>query len=397
MNARIGVFLVVAAACLLAALSTGGRLYWLFFLVLTAMVLLALVSVLWAWATLRLTCALSESHTARGEVITLQVVLHHGALLPIAPVLLCLLAPDAGLPAEVRVAVPPVRRTQCAQSFACPHVGVYPTGVAYCVVSDVFGLFTLRRKPGTPELAATVVPGTFPVRQLQFAPGESGNEAMARAADDATSPADVRAYQEGDELKRVHWKLTMRKRELMVRRFEEPEHPDALILMNCAPPTEDPELAYALRDALCETAASLAIAQLQEGHTVRMPLLGAQAREVACERAAELPLILDALAHTPFDGTDRFERVLELETRRLRRTGGTVVITSRMDSSTADMMMRIRRMGPRTRLYFVHDQPLDERLDNLLSRLERRDVEVETISLVQQDAGEATAAAMAFG
>jgi uncharacterized protein (DUF58 family) len=386
MRARTWVFLAVLIACLLTALSTGGRIYWLFFLVMASMVALALVSVSLAWITISLTYTLSSPQVTRGDSMRLHVNLQHSAPLPVSPVLMRFFAPDAGPHMDVRVAVKPFRRMQFRQAFACPHVGVYPAGITFYAVGDVFGLFLFKRKPSLGPVLATVVPNTFAVRPLLFAPGESGNDAMARATDDATSPADVRPYQYGDELKRVHWKLTMRKRELMVRRFEEPEHPDALILMNCAPPTEDSDLAYSLRDALCETAASLAVEQVQAGHLVRMPLIGARAREVACDNVGELPALLDALAHVPFDGTDRFERVLELETRRLRRTGGTVVITSRLDSGVADMIMRIRRMGPRTRLYFVHGGPLPTEIDDLLRRLEKRDIEVETVILAPADA-----------
>jgi len=382
MRTRTWLFAMVMASCLLAALSTGGRMYWLFLLMMVCMAALALISALLAWATLTITYVLSSPQVTRGDSISLQVNLIHSAPLPVAPVSLRFIAPDARLPLDVYLAAKPFRRTQCRQSFPCPHVGVYPAGITCCGISDVFGLFLFKRKPGLEPVHATVVPAAFPVRPLLFAPGESGNDAIARATDDATSPADIRAYQYGDELKRVHWKLTMRKRELVVRRFEEPEHPDALILMNCAPPTEDDELAYYLRDALCETAASLAMDQVKAGHLVRMPLLGARAREVSCEDISELPALLDALAHAPFDGTDRFERVLELETRRMRRTGGTAVITSRLDSPIADMLMRIRRMGPRTRLYYVYDGELPDETDALLLNLERHDIEVETLALV---------------
>ncbi len=389
MKTRSWIFVVTAVSCLLAALSTGGRLYWLFFGLMASMAALALLSVLLAWVTFSMSYVLSSPQVTRGGNLSLLVNLRHSAPLPIAPVLLRFFAPDSSAPLDVYVNAKPFRRTQCRQTFPCPHVGVYPAGITFYGISDVFGLFLFKRRPPLEPVRATVLPSTFPVRPLLFAPGESGNDAIARATDDATSPADTRAYQHGDELKRVHWKLSMRKRELMVRRFEEPEHPDALLLMNCAPPTEDAELAYFLRDALCETAASLAMDQVKAGHVVRMPLLGAHAREVSCESVAELPALLDALAHAPFDGTDRFERVLELETRRLRRTGGTVIITSRLDSRVADMILRIRRMGPRTRIYYVYDGPLPEEADGLLLRLEKHDIEVETLALVAEAAPEA--------
>ena len=85
---------------------------------------------------------------------------------------------------------------------------------------------------------------------------------MARATEDISSPSDIRSYAPGDPMKKIHWKLSLRKQELLVRRFEEPAQPEALILMDCAPPmAEDPELAADLKDALLETAASLLAAR----------------------------------------------------------------------------------------------------------------------------------------
>ena len=82
----------------------------------------------------------------------------------------------------------------------------------------------------------------------------------------------------GDSLKRVHWKLSARKRELVVRRFEEPVLPEALVLMDCSPPPSwgHPEAEADVRDSLLETAASVMNSQMITDHAVRLPLLGKQ-------------------------------------------------------------------------------------------------------------------------
>ena len=76
-------------------------------------------------------------------------------------------------------------------------------------------------------------------------------EAMARATEDINSPSDVRTYAPGDPMKKIHWKLSLRKRELLVRRFEEPALPDALVLMDqSAPRAASHEASADLRDAM---------------------------------------------------------------------------------------------------------------------------------------------------
>ena len=79
----------------------------------------------------------------------------------------------------------------------------------------------------------TVQPNVADIAALDLASGENGPESLAHNTDDMSSPSSVRAYVEGDSLKKVHWKLTMRKRELIVRQYEEAARPDTLIIMDC--------------------------------------------------------------------------------------------------------------------------------------------------------------------
>ena len=115
----------------------------------------------------------------------------------------------------------------------------------------MFGFFRMKRRPRLKADELLVLPQVFGVEELTFASGDMGLETMARATEDVSSPSDIRAYAAGDPMKKIHWKLSLRKQELLVRRFEEPALPEALILMDCAPPaTDDPRLAADLKDTL---------------------------------------------------------------------------------------------------------------------------------------------------
>ena len=199
---------------------------------------------------------------------------------------------------------------------------------------------------------------------------------MARATEDVSSPSDIRGYLPGDALKKIHWKLSARKQELVVRRFEEPVLPDCLVLMDCSAPPSwgHPEAEADVRDSLLETAASIVSSQMNSDHAVRLPLLGEHPVEL--EKSMGLPLILENLARVDFSETDRFERVLLLETRRMRRVGATVVITARLNSAMVDVMIRMRRMGPVVRLYLVTFTPDDAAVLPLISKLQQGEVEV---------------------
>ena len=78
--------------------------------------------------------------------------------------------------------------------------------------------------------------------------------------------------------------------------------------------------------------------------------------------------------------TERFERVLMMQMAELRKLGAVVVITTRLTSEVADLLIRMKRMGPNVRLYYVTfrtDRP--ERLA-LVGRLQQAGVEVNYVT-----------------
>ena len=93
-----------------------------------------------------------------------------------------------------------------------------------------------------------------------------------------------------------------------------------------------------------------------------------------------LPVLLEELARCTFNETERFERVLMMQMAELRKLGAVVVITTRLTSEVADLLIRMKRMGPNVRLYYVTfrtDRP--ERLA-LVGRLQQAGVEVNYVT-----------------
>ena len=81
-----------------------------------------------------------------------------------------------------------------------------------------------------------------------------------------------------------------------------------------------------------------------------------------------------------FTATDRFERVLSMESRRLRKVGCVVVISARLTIPMVDLMIRIHRAGPNLRFYPVTFTPGDAALTPLLSRLRQSGIEVTPVT-----------------
>jgi uncharacterized protein (DUF58 family) len=111
--------------------------------------------------------------------------------------------------------------------------GKFTIGPLRLRVADAFGLVELGRSfttrstlvvsPKVVPLPSTVIPGSW------LGDGEGRARAAAAAGEDDAAP---RAYRDGDELRRVHWRSTARHGELMVRREEQQWRNHAVVLLD---------------------------------------------------------------------------------------------------------------------------------------------------------------------
>ena len=375
LNARRAGYALVMAAMLAAGLSTGTRLYYLIFYALLAMLLLGLASVAWTLMTLRVELKGVRARVNRGEQIPAVFTVRHGCLLPVSAIRVRLSVPSACAPAQdVNVSCPPFVQKTYRQVIDCPHRGVYEVGLARVSVTDAFGLMCLGRRPRSRLAKLEVAPRTWTAAPLKLSAADQGPQYFSRAAEDNASPSDVRAWQEGDELKKMHWKLSLRKRELMVRTYEETARPDTLIIPDLQEVTALRDQQLTLEDRVCEAALSAAQAQLRAGYPVRMPLIGARPREIDGQFPADIPAFADAMLRAAFDSPYGYEQVLTLMLARFQRTGGAVLVTARLTTRIADIAMRMQRSGVATRLIWVSDDGREESMA-LIERMKMGGVE----------------------
>lgn len=366
--------LITAGVC---ALSLGNLLYLYFALLLLTVLGYALLSVLWCFLTVSCRQQLSMHKVSRGESAELLLSVRHACPLPVGA--FRIFWDDPGQAGDYAFSAPPFQTVSCRLPLSARHVGSYAVQAKRLEISDVFGLFTFKKHPQPLPENFLVLPKPFAIDKPRVSPGDDGSAALARTQEDYNAPEDVRAYQPGDAMKRVHWKLSSRKRELLVRRFETPAPPDTLILLDCAEPLGGDGAAEGklnLRDALCETAVAVAKMQMVDGSPVRLPLYGQMANEFTSDNASGLSILQEMLAMQPFFAGEDFARVLQLELRRMRRTGAAVIITTRLDARIVEGVSHIRRMGPTARLYLVTYTPDDPSLQPFVTRLQHHLVEV---------------------
>lgn len=330
--------------------------------------LLALFSVLLGALTCKVSQSVGGGQTSRGSSCPYHLSLRMPVPAPIAPLSLKVCLPS-GRQSDFSLAANLFGVTESDNTFPCPHVGVYPVGITQITFSDCFGLFSLRRKSPLPLVFVTVLPNPIETEPLAVSPGEGESSTTQRALADHSVPEDIRAWQDGDELKRVHWKLSMRRQSLMVHTYETPQRPDALVLLDCGAPKCAPAVRAALVDMLAEACAGTLKSLLEAGRATRLPLSASGQGEFSGHDTQALPAMLHAVAGAGYTKPTDFSRVLWLSSRRMQRTGSTAILTTRLTPAVADAALALSRMGSKMRFTLVTAGELSEEEAQLLHLL----------------------------
>lgn len=138
-------------------------------------------------------------------------------------------------PAENAEAVPGGTTMTMIYPISGARRGLASLGPLLLSTADPFGLFTRTEELGdvTP---ITIVPAVLPLPRLTDRTGRAGGTAQTSShrlgqGADNLSP---RRYVPGDSMRRIHWRATAHRGDLMVRQEEQESSPDALVVLDRA-------------------------------------------------------------------------------------------------------------------------------------------------------------------
>lgn len=226
--------------------------------------------------------------------------------------------------------------------------GRFQIGPLSVRVQDAFGLIELERLlPGSESLIVTprtVALPDIPVGGVWAGSGDNRPRSFATgSAEDVT----VRDYRVGDDLRRVHWRSSARKGELMVRREEQPWQSRAtLFIDNRASAHRGSGPASSLETAVLH-AASIAAHLSRRGFQVRL-VTAAGADEAALwhDRAAALNLASTLESLAVLEPSDHTHLATDWLAEQ-HRDGLFVAVLGHLDDHDHASLRRMRVLGNR--------------------------------------------------
>lgn len=254
------IYLIGLFTAIFLALLTGGR--FIYFIAMTMLIVLvsSYFMVLWNSRNMYLFFNINEEVLTVGDNLLIEYKLTNMSMLPAAYVLMTFVVSkrlgEMEFPSEAAY-YGPYQMITIRKNVTCKNRGFYTIGKLVVDIRDPLGLFE-RRVVFDRAIDLTVYPKVHDIQSFELPAKEFFGRISVpmQTHEDFTSMKSIREYRVGDNMKRIHWKLSSKMEHPFVKEFDLSADTKVYMLVDGYKETIDPEN-LDLQDGLVETAISL--------------------------------------------------------------------------------------------------------------------------------------------
>ncbi len=210
----------------------------------------------------------------KGEVYDLWIYVRCRSIFPCVPIELQCSLPDrdTGLFAAKRIytSVPPMGSFRLPVSVMHRYRGAYAAQISRAAFFDPLRIIRISRTINS-EAALIFLPRRLDLGELiAQAPGEESTEPSLLLKGERDDFSHVREYMQGDIMQLVHWKLTAKLDDIMIKQYDRSSERRAAILCDYNTEAADTGTVMKLADLIIETAIAISLASVKSGVVSRV-------------------------------------------------------------------------------------------------------------------------------
>lgn len=210
---------------------------------------------------------------AIGETIPVTIQLHNPTVFPLSNICITLSYNNTfsninkSYKRDFFVAIDRKATTTVTCNLISEHAGNLNVSISKVRIFDYLKLFSLRERPNK-EIKVAILPHYHELTKDYLMNSsnmqvENDNFSTIKGGDDPSEVFAIREYREGDRPSRIHWKLSIKQDQLMIKDFSEPINCSVVIFADMGIP-RDVEL-LETSDTILESALSLSYTFMLKG------------------------------------------------------------------------------------------------------------------------------------
>lgn len=232
--------------------------------------------------------------------------------------------------------------------FLCKRRGVYRLGELELSIRDILGIVNIKR---TVQATKTLIvyPRLIKLEHLNLPSNrQMGNlPSLNKSLEDFSTILDLRKYNYGDSLKKVHWKLTAKKGELFVKNFEYKASTGIWIFLDLFEDSYDKDEDGSLEEWAVEACLAIAYYGLRNRMTVNLVCYGEDRTKIEGSEVSKIDSFIKSMIDVTAVGKTHIADILTGE-GRFAPWGSTIIaITPNVDSKVYSAYCSLKKLGYR--------------------------------------------------
>lgn len=247
-------------------------------------------------------------------------------------------------------------------SLTCQYSGVFDIGIEKLELTDYLGLFRFSASHWQ-QLTLTVLPRVLPLPDLPV--GLYSTDVQARHSqikDDYSTIIDYRTYRPTDQFKHIHWKLSAKKNEWIVKNYGSTVDFSTAILLDLQPLTLPLREILQLEDSMREGVVALLNGCTMHDQPVDL-VYADQAVQVATLQESGFKYLYSLCCSLTFASELPVSAVLEEYMAQKQEASNYWILTSSPDKPLVDILRYLYQAGRGVTLFYFaadgnlyHDQ-----------------------------------------
>lgn len=378
--------LIIGLGVLLLGLGlySGERIFFMGFTLIASLIFYALITNLWVLMDFRYLQNITPVRATKGEKASLVIQIHNDKPFIYPYIKVFYQTPYSVLNNELKeqvLCILPFHYEEIKEEFICELRGHYTLGIIGVEVGDPFGLFTFSmnllnrsyHKPLELNVAPRVLRLTsLPLPQIQ-AEGTTRQEFLA--TEEPASLSDIRQYQYGDPLKKIHWKVSAKLQDLYVKNYETNTQPQILIFLETFPYPKEGIARYKVEDQMIECAVAITHFVLSKWLSLQLIIYHRERQQLIGKNLGDFIRFFDYLAALPFNSPFRMDEILYMESPGFSKGQSIVLIVHDMSYRLFNQLCLLKQSDIHPLVLVVYyGSALHEDIRQMVEELNRREI-----------------------
>ena len=288
---------------------------------------------------------LSADFIAKGQGVSYIITVENAHFWPCTLVGVQFVGDEIGLKVDEKekyFAIPSFGKKEIEFKMSGNYRGAYEVGIEEVILYDFLGLFKFKQKHNL-KSTLTITPRILSIVRLHLE-SVSQDEVVSKKhmqGEDYSIISELRKYQPTDGYKKVHWKASAKRNELISKNYQEAERCIASFYVNNIIRDGAREENLAIEDKMMEAVVSVMHYCYRFGHPISLHYLGGGSMDFT----TDFPYVYKEASGLPFRSEGSFRTLLEDYLKTSKETMNILVFSYKVNESLISTLHSLKMAG----------------------------------------------------